>query len=177
MVVYRKRLASMLHNSVIVQSVLIWTTSLVMGGYPAVVSLALTCLSAILMWVFSISFSVPVAFILPHISSSPSPYVASPWLAGGLFGAPALLGALTGQHLGYIILRKHLTNVYSKRKQSTPVVQAEVINLEAERWLYKTGSVQWLVLLMIGNYYGIGSSFIALVWLVPPAFACKLHLS
>ncbi|KAL9422205.1 hypothetical protein AB3S75_034469 [Citrus x aurantiifolia] len=79
MVLYRQGFANMLHNSVIVQSLLIWTASLVMGGYPAAVSLALTCLSAILML--------------------------------------------------------------------------------------------WLILLALGNFYKIGSTFIALFWLVPPAFA------
>ncbi|XP_024041188.1 endoplasmic reticulum metallopeptidase 1 isoform X2 [Citrus clementina] len=171
MVLYRQGFANMLHNSVIVQSLLIWTASLVMGGYPAAVSLALTCLSAILMLVFSISFAVVVAFILPQISSSPVPYVANPWLAVGLFAAPAFLGALTGQHLGYIILKAYLANMFSKRMQLSPIVQADLIKLEAERWLFKAGFLQWLILLALGNFYKIGSTFIALFWLVPPAFA------
>ncbi|KAL9419093.1 hypothetical protein AB3S75_036945 [Citrus x aurantiifolia] len=171
MVLYRQGFANMLHNSVIVQSLLIWTASLVMGGYPAAVSLALTCLSAILMLVFSVSFAVVVAFILPQISSSPVPYVANPWLAVGLFAAPAFLGALTGQHLGYIILKAYLANMFSKRMQLSPVVQADLIKLEAERWLFKAGFLQWLILLALGNFYKIGSTFIALFWLVPPAFA------
>ncbi|KAK4835909.1 hypothetical protein QYF36_016130 [Acer negundo] len=174
MVLYRQHFANMLHNSVILQSLLIWTTSLLMGGYPAAVSLALSCLSAILTLIFSVSFSAAVAFILPLISSSPVPYVASPWLAVGLFAAPALLGALTGQHLGYIALKRYLANLYSKRKQLSPVIQAEVIKLEAERWLFKAGFVQWLILLLLGNYYKIGSSYVALVWLAPPAFAYGL---
>ncbi|KAJ0101708.1 hypothetical protein Patl1_06096 [Pistacia atlantica] len=174
MILYRQRFGNMLHNSVIMQSLLIWAASLVMGGYPAAVSLALSCLSAILMWVFSISFSVLIAFILPQISSSPVPYVASPWLVVGLFAAPAFLGALTGQHLGYIILKTYLAKVYSKRKQLSPDIQAELIKLEAERWLFKAGFVQWLILLVMGNYYKIGSSYLALVWLAPPAFAYGL---
>ncbi|KAL5733494.1 hypothetical protein ACOSQ2_033186 [Xanthoceras sorbifolium] len=174
MILYRQRFANMLHNSVILQSLLIWTASLLMGGYPAAVSLALSCLSAILTMVFSVSFSAAVAFILPQISPSPVPYVASPWLVVGLFAAPALLGALTGQHLGYIVLKRYLANLYSKRKQLSPVIQAEVIKLEAERWLFKAGFVQWLILLLLGNYYKIGSSYVALVWLVPPAFAYGL---
>ena len=177
MVLYRQGFANMLHNSVIVQSLLIWTASLVMGGYPAAVSLALTCLSAILMLVFSISFAVVVAFILPQISSSPVPYVANPWLAVGLFAAPAFLGALTGQHLGYIILKAYLANMFSKRMQLSPIVQADLIKLEAERWLFKAGFLQWLILLALGNFYKIGSTFIALFWLVPPAFACKFDFT
>ncbi|KAK6270958.1 hypothetical protein POUND7_008056 [Theobroma cacao] len=174
MVVYHMRLANMLQYSVIVQSLLIWTTSLLMGGYTAAVSLFFSCLSIILMWIFSISFSAIVAFILPLISSSPVPYIASPWLMVGLFAAPACLGALTGQHLGYLVLQRYISNIYAKRKQLSPVIQADLIKLETERWLFKAGFVQWLVLLIIGTYYKIGSSYVALVWLVPPAFAYGL---
>ncbi|MBA0751346.1 hypothetical protein Gogos_000276 [Gossypium gossypioides] len=174
MVIYRQRFANMLHSSVILQSLLIWTTSLIMGGSTAAVSLAFSCLSNILMWIFSISFSVLAAFILPLISSSPLPYLSIPWLVLGLFAAPAFLGALTGQHLGYLVLKRYLSNVYAKRKQLSPAIQADLIKLETERWLFKAGSLQWLVLLVIGTYYKIGSSYLALVWLVPPAFACKL---
>ncbi|XP_057979606.1 uncharacterized protein LOC131165654 isoform X2 [Malania oleifera] len=173
MIVYRQNFASMLHNSVIMQSLLIWATSLLMGGYPAMISIVLSCLSLILMWTFSIILSVSVAFILPFISSSPVPYVASPWLVVGLFGAPAVLGALTGQHLGYLILLSYLSRICSNRmqQQQSPVTQTDLIKLEAERWLFKAGFVQWFVLLMIGNYYKIGSSYLALVWLISPAFA------
>ncbi|XP_048135040.1 endoplasmic reticulum metallopeptidase 1 isoform X2 [Rhodamnia argentea] len=171
MVLYHQGFANILHNSVALQSLLIWSTSLLMGGYPAAVSLILSCLSIILMWIFSLSFSLLSAFILPLLSTSPVPYVASPWLVIGLFAAPALLGALTGQHLGFLILQMYLSNAYSKRKQLPPLTQSALIKLEAERWLYKAGSMQWLILLVIGNYYRIGSSYLALVWLVPPAFS------
>lgn len=171
MVVYRQKFANMLHNSVIMQSLLIWVTSLAMGGIPAAASLALSCLGVLLMWLFSLGFSVLVAFLLPLISSSPVPYVSSPWLVVGLFGAPAILGALTGQHLGYLLFRKYLLNLHSKRGQFPTIIQAELVKLEAERWLYKAGSFQWLILLILGNYFKIGSSYLALVWLVSPAFA------
>ncbi|XP_041023235.1 LOW QUALITY PROTEIN: endoplasmic reticulum metallopeptidase 1 [Juglans microcarpa x Juglans regia] len=174
MIVYHQRFANMLHNSVIMQSLLIWATSLLMGGYPAMVSLVLSCLSVLLMWIFALAFSVLVAFILPLVSSSPVPYIASPWLVIGLFAAPALLGALTGQHLGNHFLQIYLSNLYSKRKLLSPAIQADLIKFEAERWLYKAGSVQWLILLIIGTYYKIGSSYLALVWLVPPSFAYGL---
>ncbi|KAF8402754.1 hypothetical protein HHK36_010844 [Tetracentron sinense] len=175
MIVYNQRLANMLQNSVILQALLIWTTSLLMGGYPAAVSLGLSCLSVVFMWTFSLSFSVLVAFLLPLICSSPVPYIASPWLVVGLFAAPAVLGALTGQHLGYLILQKYLRRVSFKReKKQSLVIQADLIKLEAERWLFKAGIVQWLVILIVGNYYKIGSSYLALVWLVSPAFAYGL---
>ncbi|KAE9589161.1 putative peptidase M28 [Lupinus albus] len=171
MVVYRQQFANMLHTSVILQSLLIWTTSLFMGGIPATASLALSCLGILLMWVFALGFSFLVAYLLPLISSSPVPYVSSPLLVVGLFGAPAFLGALTGQHLGYLLLQKYLLNVHSKRKQLPPTIQEYVVKLEAERWLYKAGSFQWLILLTLGNYFKIGSSYLALVWLISPAFA------
>ncbi|OWM70192.1 hypothetical protein CDL15_Pgr026042 [Punica granatum] len=174
MVLYTKNFANTLHNSVIMQSLMIWATSLFMGGYPAAVSLGLSCLSIILMWIFSTCFSALAAFILPLISSSPVPYVASPWLVVGLFGAPALLGALTGQHLGFLILKSYLSKVHSERKQLSTSTRGNLAKLEAERWLYKGGLIQWLILLVIGNYFGLGSSYLALAWLVPPAFAYGL---
>lgn len=173
MVVYHQHFANLLHNSVVLQSLLIWTTSLLIGGYPAALSLALACISVILMWTFAIGFSVLVAFILPLISTSPVPYVASPWLVLGLFGSPSLLGALTGQHLGFLVLQMYLSKVYSKRKHLSSIVRADIVKLETERWLYKAGSFQWLIILILGNYFKIGSSYLALVWLVPPTFACK----
>ncbi|KAG5533206.1 hypothetical protein RHGRI_027425 [Rhododendron griersonianum] len=175
MIVFRQRFANLLYNSVIMQSLMIWTTSLLMGGYSAAISLALSCLSVILMWICSLSLSVLVAFILPLISSTPAPFVSSPWLVFGLFAAPALLGALTGQYLGYQILHTYLMNVSSRRRGNlSQVVQADLAKLDAERWLFKSGLVQWFVLLLIGNYYKIGSSYLALVWLVSPAFAYGL---
>lgn len=175
MITYRQSFANWLYSSVIAQSLLIWTTSLIMGGSSAVTSMALSCLSILFMWIFSLCFSIPVAFLLPLISSSPVPFVSSPLLVAGLFGAPALLGALTGQYLGYIILQKYLLKTFNlKRANLSPVVQADLSKLDAERWLYKAGLLQWLILLIVGYYYKIGSSYIALVWLVSPAFAYGL---
>uniref|UniRef100_A0A7N0T636 Vacuolar membrane protease n=2 Tax=Kalanchoe fedtschenkoi TaxID=63787 RepID=A0A7N0T636_KALFE len=175
MIVYRQTFANMLYNSFILQSVLIWTTSLLMGGYSAVISLVLSCLSIILMWICSLGFSALVAFILPLISSYPLPYIASPWLVVGLFGAPAFLGALTGQHFGYFILQKHISRSLSKRKENPSLFpKADLARLEAERWLFKGGFIQWLILLILGNYFKVGASYLALVWLAGPAFAYGL---
>ncbi|XP_028782122.1 endoplasmic reticulum metallopeptidase 1 [Neltuma alba] len=171
MVVYHQKFANILHNSVIMQSLLIWTTSLLMGGFPAVASLALSCLSVLLMWVFGLGFSFLAAFFLSLISWSPVPYVSTPWLVVGLFAAPAFLGSLTGQHLGYLLLQKYLLGAQSRRKQLSRAIQVEIVKVEAERWLYKAGSFQWLILLILGSYYKIGSSYLALVWLISPAFA------
>ncbi|KAK4403884.1 hypothetical protein Sango_0757000 [Sesamum angolense] len=175
MITFRQRLANMLYNSVILQSLLLWSTSLLMGGYSAALSLVLSCLSLVLMWIFSISFSAVVAFILPLISSSPVQFVSSPWLVVGLFGAPALLGAFSGQHVGFIVLESYLSRTLPERRKNLPAnLQSSVAKLDAERWLYKAGLLQWLVLLMVGNYYRIGSTYLALAWLVSPAFAYGL---
>ncbi|KAK6144768.1 hypothetical protein DH2020_021588 [Rehmannia glutinosa] len=175
MVTFRQRFANMLYNSVILQSLLIWATSVFMGGYTAAISLALSFLSIILMWICSVSFSAIVAFILPLISSSPVPFVSHPWLVVGLFGAPALVGAFTGQHAGYLVLKSYLARTFAERRRNLPAsLCASVAKLDAERWIFKAGLLQWLVLLMVGNYYKVGASYLALAWLVSPAFAYGL---
>ncbi|KAL9661059.1 hypothetical protein QQ045_025878 [Rhodiola kirilowii] len=177
MIVYSQTFGRMIYNSFILQSLLIWATSLLIGGRTGAISLALSCLSIIMMWIGSLAFSGLVGFILPSISPYPLPYIASTWLVFGLFGAPAFLGAWTGQHFGYLILQKHISNALSKRNKipsPSPIVQADVVRLEAERWLFKGGFIQWLVLLILGNYFNVGASYLALVWLVGPAFAYGL---
>ncbi|RAL42744.1 hypothetical protein DM860_009251 [Cuscuta australis] len=171
MIVYRQRLANMLYSSVILQSLLIWIASLFVGGYPAVVSLALSCLGIILMWIGSIACSVFVTFVLPLVSLSPVPFVSCPLLVVGLFGGPALLGALSGQHFGYLILVKYLSQT---KGTLPPSIQTGVAELDAERWMYKAGLFQWFVLLALGHFFKIGSSYLAFVWLVSPAFAYGL---
>ncbi|AED92872.1 Zn-dependent exopeptidases superfamily protein [Arabidopsis thaliana] len=174
MIVYRQSLATMLYVSVIMQSILIWVLSVFMGGYPAVVSLILSCLSIILSWIFSVAFSVAVAFILPWISSSPVPFASNPWMVVGLFVSPAILGSISGQHVAFIFLRKKSSNRNSNKMQVSPRLRDNLARLEAERWLFKSGFIQWLVLLALGTYYKLGSTYLALVWLVPPAFAYGL---
>ncbi|KFK29147.1 hypothetical protein AALP_AA7G095000 [Arabis alpina] len=174
MIVYRQSFGTMLYVSVIMQSILIWVMSLIMGGYPAVVSLILACLSFILSWIFSVAFSVAVAFVLPWISSSPVPYASNPWMAVGLFVPPAILGSLSGQHVAFIFLRKRSPKRNANDTQVSPRVIDHLAKLEAERWLFKSGFIQWLLLLALGTYYKLGSTYIALLWLVPPAFAYGL---
>ncbi|CAH2078968.1 unnamed protein product [Thlaspi arvense] len=174
MVVYRQSFAKMLYVSVIMQSILIWVLSLLMGGSPAVVSLLLSCLSIVLSWILSVAFSVAVAFILPLISSSPVPYASNPWMAIGLFVSPAVLGSITGQHVAFIFLKKNSSNRNSNRTGLSPRLRDNLAKLEAERWLFKAGFIQWLVVLAFGTYYKLGSAYLALLWLVPPAFAYGL---
>ncbi|XP_023764716.1 uncharacterized protein LOC111913228 [Lactuca sativa] len=177
MVVFKQSLANMLYNSVIMQSMMIWGTSILMGGSTSAISLSLSFFSILLMWIFSLSFSIFVAFILPFISSSPVPFISNPWLVGGLFLSPAFLGALTGQHIGYLILQKYIFKKMENLSLSlslSHVVKQNWAKLEAERWLYKSGLLQWLIILVVGHYFKVGSSYFALVWLVSPAFAYGL---
>lgn len=58
----------------------------------------------------------------------------------------------------------------------SPVVQSNWAKLEAERSLYKSGMLQWLILLVAGHYLKVGSTYLSLVWLISPAFACKFNL-
>ena len=173
MVVYRQNFATMMYVSVIMQSMLIWVMSCLMGGYPALVSVMLSCLSFILAWIFSVAVSVAVAFILPWISSSPVPYASYPLMTIGLFVSPAVLGSISGQHLAFSFLRKKPSNRNSNNMELSPTLRDNLAKLEAERWLFKAGFIQWFVLLVFGTYYKLGSTYLALVWLVPPAFACK----
>lgn len=154
------------------QSMVIWGTSVMMGGSTSGISLSLSFFSILLMWIFSLSFSIGVAFILPFISSSPVPFNSNPWLVGGLLISPAFLRALTGQHIGYLILQKYISKKMENLSLSHMVKQ-DWAKLEAKRWLYKSGLLQWLIILIMGHYFEVGSSYFALVWLVSPTFACK----
>lgn len=175
MIVYRQQFANMLQNSVILQSLLIWFMSLVVGGYTAIVSFSLSCLSVILMWVLSLSFSILVAFILPSISSAAVPYITNPWLVIGLFGFPSLLGAFSGQHIGFLLLQKYISKAYAQGKRTLlPSIQVNLARLDAERWLFKSGTMQWLFILVLAHYYKVGCSYVPLVWLISPAFSYGL---
>ena len=175
MVVYPQRLATMFHNSIIFHSLVILGMSLLMGRCSVLVSLGISCLSIILTLIFSIFLPVVVAFALPHICPFPISFVANQWLVIGLFGSPALLGAFIGQHFGFILLKRHIQEVYSRTKPGlTGNTMDYIVGLEAERWIFKSGFVQWLIVLIVGTYLKVGASYIALIWLVSPAFACKL---
>eukprot|EP01018_Ginkgo_biloba_P031316 Gb_39788 [translate_table: standard] len=180
MVVYSQKLANVLHTSIILQSLLIWSASLFHGGVPAVMSLSLACFSILIAWILSLGSSAFVAFLLPHLCTSPIPYIVNPWLVIGLFGAPALLGALLGHHIGYVLLQKCLLHLEMKRyeirprKEGSNEVRLDSIKWEAQRWLFKAGFVQWLFILMLGTWLKAGSSYIAFIWLVSPAVAYGL---
>ncbi|KAH9288162.1 hypothetical protein KI387_032279, partial [Taxus chinensis] len=179
MVMYSQKFANMLYNSIMLQSLLIWSASLVHGGIPAVICLSLACFSILITWILSLSFSALVALCLPHLCSSPFPYIANPRLLVGLFGAPALLGALFGHHMGYITLQNYLLQLELKKnglsgEKDVSETQLDRIKWEAQRWLFKAGFVQWLLILALGMWFKAGSSFIAFIWLVSPTVAYGL---
>ena len=173
MVLFPQHLATMIQISVIVLALLIWAISLLMGGISGAISFGLACLSIGLMWIFSLSFSAMVAFILPHISFSPMPYIANPWIILGLFGAPALLGAFAGQHIGFYLLQKYLQISFSNKMPKLHSGTENSIKSEAERWLFKSGFVQWFVILVLGHLFEFQSTYLALIWFVSPAIACE----
>ncbi|KAK9126013.1 hypothetical protein Scep_014859 [Stephania cephalantha] len=85
-----------------------------------------------------------------------------PWLVVGLFAAPALLGAVICQHIGYIILSRNLWQISFKREdQRIPDDTTYLIKLEIEMWLFNGGFIQWLALLILGSYYEVGPTYMA----------------
>ncbi|CAH9055150.1 unnamed protein product [Cuscuta epithymum] len=175
MMVYSQTFADMINKVVIVISIVVWTGSLTAGGMTSVISMAFSLLSIVAMWICSIGFSLVVAFSLPLVSQSPVPFIASPWLVIGLFASPALLGSYIGQHVAYLLLHKFLSYTYTQTEGFLPLtIRNRVAELHAERWMFKTGLLQWLLVLSVGNSYKIGSSYLALVWMVSPAIAYGL---
>lgn len=167
--------ANIFYNTILLQAILIWVASLIVGGFQAFTAMLLSILSIVLMWIFSLSLTVPVAFLLPLVCVHPSPYIGSPWLIMGLFGAPAVIGALVGQHLGFLILHKYLCRIASK---GAPISTLDVnlqylLKLESERWIFKSGFLLWQFVLVLGIFFKAGSSYIPLLWLASPALACK----
>nr|GLL34973.1 endoplasmic reticulum metallopeptidase 1-like [Ipomoea trifida] len=122
-----------------------------------------------------INTSVIALALLVCISASPVPFIASPWLVIGLFAAPALLGAFVGQHVIYLVLHKFLSYTFSETKGFLPLSlggdEEDVAVLDSEKWMFKAGLLQWLLVLAVGNYLNVGSSYFALFWMISPAVA------
>nr|GMD35325.1 endoplasmic reticulum metallopeptidase 1 isoform X1 [Ipomoea batatas]GMD37040.1 endoplasmic reticulum metallopeptidase 1 isoform X1 [Ipomoea batatas]GME21127.1 endoplasmic reticulum metallopeptidase 1 isoform X1 [Ipomoea batatas] len=175
MVVYPQSLADMINTSVIALALFLWSALLNQGGLSSLVSMALSVLSIVLMWICSLGLSILVAYVLPSISESPVPFIASPWLVIGLFAAPALLGAFIGQHVVYLVLHKFLSYTFSETKGFLPLSlggdEEDVAVLDSEKWMFKAGMLQWLLVLAVGNYLNVGASYFALFWMISPAVA------
>lgn len=158
----------MLNTSVIMQVLLILSRSIFPAGLTGACSLLLALLTVLLTWALSLASALVMSFLVPHLGSHAVPYIATPWLVLGLFGAPALVGALVGNSVGHSLLVQYLAKAYRGQ------LKGLAIKWEAERWLYKAGLVQWVLVLALLNWVGAGSSYLALSWVLFPAAACKL---
>lgn len=191
-ITYSQQFAKQLYGSIILQSLLLLFVSSLQGGWTSVKALFLSMQCLILSWVFSLSISFLAALGLSFLSHAAIPYIAHPWLAAILFGIPALFGALVGHHLGCKLLKAYLFNVRQVRskslqksfkktdlrltdlQQSSKEIDLRMATWDAEKWLFKAGFLQWLGLLIIGTWFEIGSSYIAMLWIVSPALAYGL---
>lgn len=191
-ITYPQQFAKQLYVSIIAQSLLLLLMSLFQGGRTAVKALLLAVQCLIYSWVSSIILSCLVGFGLSSLSYAAIPYISHPWLAIGLFGSPALLGALLGHYLGYTSLKTYLFRVRQTRSEnvqqsfketdlrladlqkSSKETDLSLAAWDTERWLFKAGVLQWLGLLVAGTWLEVGSSYIAMLWTVSPALAYGL---
>ncbi|KAL3685909.1 hypothetical protein R1sor_003931 [Riccia sorocarpa] len=165
MVTYSMETARRIQISILIQGLVLLVSSMFLSGTgtAAFVELGLAILTLVLTWLMALAHVLLVAIILPYVSPFPLPYIAHSWIAVGLFGFPAVFGALLGQAIGRALLAKYIGR--DGRRQA---------ELHAERWLFKAGMLQWMLLLGLGTWVGAGSSVLALFWLVPPAIAYGL---
>lgn len=178
MITYCENFAKRLYTFVIAVTLLVLVVSIYQGGSASVKALMLATISLIFTWVLAISFSVLSVFLLPQFSEVTIPYLPYPWLVIGLFGAPALCGALLGNFWGFSMLKGYLLRV-RKTSSAVHIKSSEHSDLtlavwDAQRWLFKAGFLQWLVILAVGTWLEVGSTYIALLWLISPALAYVL---
>ncbi|KAL2653871.1 hypothetical protein R1flu_021999 [Riccia fluitans] len=162
LVTYPLEAGKRIQVSILIQGLILLISSIYLSGDPiaAFLELGLALLTLVLTWLMAFAQVLLVAMILPYLCSFPIPYITHTWLAVGLFGFPAVVGALVGHAIGRALLIK-----YMERKGRR---EAE---WHAERWLFKAGMLQWMLVLGLGTWVGAGSSFIALFWIVPAAVA------
>jgi hypothetical protein len=185
-ITYAQSFAKQLYISVIVQTLLLLLVSLFQGGLTSVKAFLLSVRCIVFSWVCAIVLSCLVGVGLSSLSTATVPYIAHPWLIIGLYGSPALVGSLLGQYLGYRSLKEYLFRNRQKRSTQISIMkstaeaqlteyEADLIlaTWDAERWLFKAGIIQWLAFLTLGVSFVVGASYIALVWIVSPAVACK----
>ncbi|KAH7282220.1 hypothetical protein KP509_35G019900 [Ceratopteris richardii] len=191
-VTYSQHFARQLYCSIIAQSALLLLMSLSQGGWTAFKALLLSILSILLSWIFALGISYLISVILPYVSFTPIPYIAHPWLAVILFGMPALFGALVGHHVGFKVLKSYLYKVRRMQteklhksfkdtglelkdlKQSRKDLDVRFAVWDAERWLFKAGILQWVIILAICTWFEVGAAYIAMIWAVSPALAYGL---
>lgn len=180
MVTYSLRTANTLHVSILIQGFILLISSLYLSGLgiAALIELGLAILTIILTWTIASVHVFLVAVILPHASPFPIPYITHSWLAVGLFGVPAVMGALIGHSLGRALLKLYIAKNLDKGSSTrfSKELSARHVDWHAERWLFKAGLLQWMVVLGLGTWIRAGSSYIALFWIIPPAVVCKYFL-
>ncbi|KAJ7560996.1 hypothetical protein O6H91_03G009900 [Diphasiastrum complanatum] len=174
MIVYNQHFAKKLNTSIILQSLVLLIGSILQARRPALLPLLLALFTLVLSWILSIVMAVLAGFILSILLNSQFPYVALPWLVIGLFGAPSLFGALLGHSLGHSILVKYLHHTQTSElknvdSQTSTESVGNLVIWEVEKLLFKAGLLQWVFILALGTWFGVGASYIALFWLVVPA--------
>ncbi|CAM6082858.1 unnamed protein product [Calypogeia fissa] len=162
MVTYPRSMAKTQYFNLITQGLVLLFSSLYLSGYSAFIEFGLALLTIGFTWISAIIYVLGVAAVLPKMSSFAIPFIAHPWLVVGLFGAPAIFGALLGHAVGRRILMYYL-----RKKNHTE----DHVRWHTERWLFKAGIFQWVTILALGTWVEAGSSYIALFWIIPPTIA------
>jgi hypothetical protein len=188
MVSYSKDSAKYIHGVIIVVGLVLFQASVCLSGVTGLIALGLAVFAILLTWIFAFGITLLVArLVVPYLSSFAIPFIVNQWMVIGLYGAPALFGALLGQHFGHGLLVSYLAGVHTKLMQAeekgTPdqgtkeIIATRAQSLaegEAERWLFKAGILQWLVVLGLGTWVNAGSAYLALAMVLGPAIACEL---
>eukprot|EP00850_Spirogloea_muscicola_P015246 SM000115S23925 [mRNA] locus=s115:279950:284412:- [translate_table: standard] len=116
-----------------------------------------------------------VAVLLPLlIPASPAPYIAHPWLVLPLFVAPALAGALLGHSAAHKINLHLHGRARTPRGPSEDVYTQVKAAVNAERTEYLSGLWLWLAVLMAGTFAKVGTTYLAVPWLVCPTLSFVL---
>ncbi|KAG0609983.1 hypothetical protein M758_7G029700 [Ceratodon purpureus] len=189
MLTYSQGFAKLLHYSVIFQLGILQVNAIVLSGFSSLVAACLALLAIYLTWCFAIGFTLFVAMIVPAIGSSAVPFLASPWLVIPLYCVPAAIGALIGHHFGHMLLVGYLWHVdeEQQKQKKTQSISDQITSLrgvvqhapatvlcEAERWLYKAGIMQWVLVLGLTTWAKAGAAYLPLAWVVGPTVAYGL---
>ncbi|KAL2653870.1 hypothetical protein R1flu_021998 [Riccia fluitans] len=165
LVTYPLETGKKIQVSVLIQGLLFLISSIYLSETPVAASLqlGLAILTLVLTLLMAFAHVLLVAMILPSLSPFPVPYITHPWLAVGLFGVPAVVGALVGHAIGRALLLRSMGREGRREAE-----------WHAERWLFKAGMLLWILVLGLGTSVRAGSSYIALFWIVPAAVAYGL---
>lgn len=178
MFTYTQDFAKLFHHSIMYQLVVLQASAIYLSGVSSLIAACLAFLTIYLTWCFSIGFTLLVAMIIPAIGSAAIPFLANPWLVIPLYCVPAAMGALVGHHFGHWLLVLYLWHVDEEQEKKTTsnlVKHAPAtVMWEAERWLYKAGIMQWVLVLGLLTWAKAGAAYLALAWVVGPTVAYGL---